>query len=93
MEEADVILFVMDARQGLTPADREVAEMLRRVEKPVFYLINKVDGEKQEPELGDFYGSAWNRLYTISAEHNRGIDDLMEEVMARFPQRVSRRGR
>ncbi|MRR33377.1 ribosome biogenesis GTPase Der [bacterium] len=86
MEEADVILFVMDAREGLTPADREVAEMLRRVDKPVFYLLNKVEGEKQEAEAGDFYALGVDRLFTISAEHNRGVDDLMDEVIAAFPQ-------
>ena len=48
IEEADVILFVMDGRDGLTPADREVAEMLRRVDKPVFYLVNKIEGDRQE---------------------------------------------
>jgi len=55
MEEADVILFLMDAKQGLTPADIEVASMLRRVDKPVLYVINKVDGEKIENEAAEFY--------------------------------------
>lgn len=86
MEEADVILFVMDARQGLTAADREVAEMLRRVEKPVFFVLNKVESEKQEAELGDFYALGVDALHAISAEHNRGVDDLMDEVIATFPR-------
>lgn len=85
MEEADVILFVMDAREGLTPADQEVAGMLRRVDKPVFFLINKVEGEKQEAGLGEFYSLGIERFYPVSAEHNRGIDDLMEDVTATFP--------
>ncbi len=89
MEEADVILFVMDAREGLTPADREVVEMLRRVEKPVFYVLNKVEGEKQEAEVGDFFALGVDRFLTISAEHNRGINDLMDEVVASFPAGVS----
>jgi len=86
MEEADVILFIMDARQGLIPADREVAEMLRKVDKPVFFVLNKVEGEKQEAELGDFYALGVDNLYPISAEHNRGVDDLMDEVLASFPR-------
>jgi GTP-binding protein len=85
MEEADVILFVMDAREGLTPADREVVDMLRRVEKPVFYLANKVESEKQLVDLGDFYALGIDRIFPISAEHNRGVDDLMEEVLPTFP--------
>ncbi|HEY6872609.1 MAG TPA: ribosome biogenesis GTPase Der [Geobacteraceae bacterium] len=86
MEEADVILFVMDGRDGLTPADTEVAEMLRRVNKPVFYLVNKIDGEKLETGIGDFYGLGVENLYAVSAEHNRGIGDLMEEVVRALPQ-------
>jgi GTP-binding protein len=91
MEDADVILLVMDAREGLTPADREVVEMLRKVEKPVFYLANKVEGEKQENETVDFYSLGLDRIFCISAEHNRGIDDLMEEVLAVFPPPGSRK--
>ncbi len=85
IDEADVILFVMDGREGLTPADREVAEMLRRVAKPVFYLVNKVDGEKLEIGIGDFYGLGVDSLHAVSAEHNRGIGDLMDEVVAALP--------
>ncbi|MDD2321623.1 MAG: ribosome biogenesis GTPase Der [Geobacteraceae bacterium] len=85
MEEADVILFVMDARQGLIVADREVAEMLRKVDKPVFFVLNKVEGEKQEADLLEFYALGVDALYPISAEHNRGVDDLMDEVIASFP--------
>lgn len=85
MEEADIILFMMDARSGLTPADREVAKMLRRVEKPVFHVINKVDGDKQEHESADFYSLGVDKLYTISAEHNRGVIDLIEDLLDVMP--------
>ncbi len=85
MDEADLILFVMDARSGLTPADRAVVEMLRRINKPVFYIINKVDGDRQEAEAGDFYSLGVNHIHTISAEHNRGVGDLMDEVLAALP--------
>jgi GTPase len=85
MEEADVILFMMDARSGLTPADVEVARMLRRVKKPVFYVINKVDGDRLENESAEFYSLGVDQLYTISAEHNRGVVDLVECLMDVFP--------
>jgi len=85
MDEADVILFVMDGREGLTPADTEVAEMLRRADKPVFYLLNKVDGDRHEGAIGDFYALGVEALFTISAEHNRGIGDLLEAVVAALP--------
>ncbi|HYS44380.1 MAG TPA: ribosome biogenesis GTPase Der [Geobacteraceae bacterium] len=86
MEEADVILFVMDGRDGLTPADREVAEMLRRVDKPVFYVINKIEADRQELGIGDFYELGMENVFAVSAEHNRGIGDLMDEVVRAFPQ-------
>lgn len=86
IEEADVILFLMDGREGLTPADREVADMLRRVQKPVFYVVNKVDGEKIEEAASEFYALGVDNLFTISAEHNRGIGDLMDEVVKAFPR-------
>jgi GTP-binding protein len=85
MEEADVIFFVMDGREGLTPADREVAGMLRKVNKPVFYLVNKIDGEKLELASSDFYSLGIDSMHTISAEHNRGINDLIEELMGILP--------
>lgn len=86
MEEADVIIFLMDGRSGLTVADREVASMLRRMKKPVFYVVNKVDGEKVEALSSEFYALGIDNFHTISAAHNRGIGDLMDEVMAAFPK-------
>jgi len=86
MDEADLILFVMDSRDGLTPADTEVVEMLRRINKPVFHIINKVDGDRQEANTSDFYALGIDQIYTVSAEHNRGIGDLMDDVLAAVPQ-------
>ncbi|HWI41288.1 MAG TPA: ribosome biogenesis GTPase Der, partial [Verrucomicrobiae bacterium] len=80
------ILFVMDGRDGLTNADREVAGMLRRVKKPVFFVVNKVDGDRQENAMYDFYGLGVDNLFPVSAEHGRGVEDLMDEVIAVFPE-------
>jgi GTP-binding protein len=85
MDEADVIIFMMDARSGLTPADVEVADMLRRVDKPVMYVVNKVDGEKLENESAEFYSLGVENLYTISAEHNRGVYDLVDDLLELLP--------
>ena len=85
MEEADVIIFLMDAKQGLTPADREVASMLRRVDKPVFYVVNKVDGDKIENEAAEFFALGIDSMHTISAAHNRGIRDMLDEIQALLP--------
>jgi GTP-binding protein len=86
MDEADVVLFVMNARDGLTPADHDVVQMLRRIKKPVFFIINKVDGDSQEAAAGDFYALGIDHIYTISAEHNRGVGDLMDDVVAILPK-------
>ena len=86
MDEADVILFVMDGREGLTPADREVADMLRRTDKPIFYLVNKVDGERHDGAISDFYALGAEAVFPISAEHNRGIGDMMDVVIAALPR-------
>jgi GTP-binding protein len=85
VEEADVILFVVDAQQGLTPSDIEVAGLLRRTAKPVLCVVNKVDGFKQELGVGDFYALSFAELYPVSAEHGRGLDELMEKVLELLP--------
>jgi GTP-binding protein len=86
MEEADVILFVMDGKEGLTPSDKEIANILRRQNKPVFYIVNKIDGPKQEDRAFEFYGLGIERIHSISAEHRYGVDSLMDEVMEILPK-------
>ena len=85
IEEADVIFFLMDVKEGLTPSDEEVAKMLRRIDKPVFYLINKVDGEKQEAATVEFYALGIDKFYSLSAEHGRGINDLLADLEEFLP--------
>lgn len=86
MEEADVIIFLMDGRAGLTAADREVAGMLRKISKPVFYVVNKVDGDKVEALATEFYDLGIDKFYPVSAAHNRGVGDLLDDVFASFPR-------
>jgi GTP-binding protein len=85
IEEADVIILLLDGREGLTPADQEVASMLRQVEKPVLFVVNKVDGPKQEDSIGEFYALGVDELCTVSAEHGPGVSDLMERVLEMLP--------
>jgi GTP-binding protein len=93
MEEADAILFLMDGREGLTPADLEITGMLRKVEKPVLYGINKMDTEKQDPLLLDFYRIGADRLYPLSAEHGLGIGPLMDDLVDALPPQEKAEGR
>jgi len=85
IEEADIILFMMDGRDGLTPADQEIARMLRLAEKEVFYTVNKVDGPRHEALVAEFYRLGIEKLYPLSAQHGPGVDDLMDDVAACLP--------
>jgi GTP-binding protein len=85
MDEADAILFVMDGKEGLTPSDKEIVDILRKLNKPVFYIVNKIDGPKHEEKAIEFYGLGVEPLYSISAEHGYGINGLMEEVIKALP--------
>ncbi|MGQ9645630.1 MAG: ribosome biogenesis GTPase Der [Thermodesulfobacteriota bacterium] len=86
MEEADVIFFVMDGKEGLTPSDREIADVLRRQNKRVFFIVNKIDGPMHEGKIYEFYGLGTERIYPVSAEHRYGLDELMEEVLKVLPR-------
>lgn len=88
MEEADVILFVMDGKEGLTPSDREIADLLRRLNKPVFYIVNKIDGPQKEEKVFEFYGLGVEKLFSLSAEHGYGLNELMDAVMGSLPEAV-----
>jgi len=85
VEEADIILFLLDGQEGLLPADLEVSQILRASGKPVLYAVNKVDGERHEALLPDFYRLGVDTLYPISAQHGPGFSDLMDAVAALLP--------
>ncbi|OIP65870.1 MAG: ribosome biogenesis GTPase Der [Nitrospirae bacterium CG_4_9_14_3_um_filter_53_35] len=86
VEEADCILLILDAKEGLNPMDREIHDLLRKKNKTVLPVVNKVDGAKQEGAVYDFYELGADRLFAVSAEHGIGIHDLMEEIVRSFPQ-------
>ncbi len=83
--EADVIVFVVEAISGLTPADQEAAEVLRRAKAPVLVAVNKSDNEKRELEAAEFYALGWEHTYPIAAVHGRGVADLLDEVVLALP--------
>lgn len=86
IEEADVIIFLMDGQEGLTPSDIETAELLRKVKKPIFYAVNKIDSLKHEQFAFDFYRLGTDRIHTISAQHGGlGVADLMDDVAEVLP--------
>lgn len=90
IEQASVVFFVVDARAGLTPADREIAQLLREVRSPVFLLANKIDNSDQELLATEFYELGVPAVYPISAEHGSGYEELMEDVAEHLPIRPER---
>jgi len=83
--EADVILFVVDAEAGITPADLEAAKILRRATAPVIVAVNKADNSKRELEAAEFHTFGWDETYAISASHGRGTGDLLDAVVWALP--------
>lgn len=86
IEEAELVLFVVDIQSGLTPLDQEVAERLRRSQKKVFLVCNKADTNALELHSHDFASFNFDRVFNVSAIHNRGIDGLMNAVIKELPQ-------
>jgi len=85
VSQADVIIFLTDAREGLIPADEEIVDMLRAASKPVVLAVNKVDSLNQVNLIADFYSLGIGMPIAISAYHNRGIDELIDVVLASLP--------
>src|SRR5919106_3465555 len=85
MEEADVILFVVDAAAGLAPLDHEVADRLRRASKPTILVVNKADNPRREAEGAEFYALGMEPTITVSAQHGRNTGDLADLVVEALP--------
>jgi GTP-binding protein len=83
--EADVIVCVLDGVAGLTPPDRETVRLLERSPRPVLYAVNKIDHPGREDLLHDFHAAGVERLFPISAAHRRGIEPLLDAVVAALP--------
>ena len=83
--EADAILFVVDAATGMTPADQEASELLRRATSPVIVAVNKADNEKRELEGAEFHALGWEETYAVSASHGRGTGDLLDAIVWALP--------
>lgn len=85
VEEAEVIVFLVDGPVGLFPADEEIADILRKSQKPMVLAVNKVDSEAQAEQLSSFYRLGFGELVSISALHGLGIGELLDEVVALLP--------
>jgi GTP-binding protein len=87
--EADVVVMVTDLRDGVTAADEEVAEVLRRSQKPIFIAANKADNIQMDEQAWDFYSLGLSEVLAISALNGKGVADLLDRIVETFPARVT----
>ena len=89
IHDSDVLLFLVDAKDGLSPLDQELARTLRKSHKPVVLVINKIDNARQENLAADFAALGFQQSHSISAEHNRGISELLEIISQLLPSQLA----
>ncbi|MDZ7613249.1 MAG: ribosome biogenesis GTPase Der [Flavobacteriaceae bacterium] len=87
IDEADVIIFMVDVESGVTGMDNDVAELLRKAKKPVFLAVNKVDSSMRESDAAEFYALGLGNYYTIASISGSGTGDLLDAVVAALPQK------
>ena len=92
LEEASAIIMVVDGRTELAAPDLELVRLLRKIDKPLFLAVNKIDSEKQIAHTGYFHRLGVEHIFPVSAEHGRGIDDLLDAVIARLPKTLTTEG-
>ena len=92
IETADVIVFLVDGREGMTAADEEVATMLRKSNKPVVLAVNKLDAPKYNDAIYEFYALGLGDPIIISAGQGLGLGDMLDEVCAHFPEETAEEG-
>jgi small GTP-binding protein domain/GTP-binding conserved hypothetical protein len=80
IDEADIIVFVVDVEEGITPMDAEVAKLLRKVKKPIFLTVNKVDNAMRDADAVEFYNLGLGDYYTISSINGSGTGELLDAV-------------
>jgi GTP-binding protein len=90
IEEADLVLFVVDAQAGVTPGDEEIADILRRSRRPVLVIANKIDDPSRSDQMHEFHRLGLGEPVAISALHGHGTGDLLDAILERLPGRTTR---
>ena len=85
IDDADAVVLVLDGKGGSSPFDADLVRILRGMDKPIFHVVNKIDGEGQEKALFDFYGLGIDHPFPVSAEHGYGVPDFLDQLVAAFP--------
>ena len=90
--DADLLVLVVDGREGVVPGDREIAQVMRSADKPAMIAVNKVDDRRARAGVVEFHQLGFEPVFEISAEHGEGIGDLLDEIIERLPGVVPRAG-
>ena len=85
IDDADAIIMMLDGKGGVSPFDSDIIKLLRSVEKPVFYVVNKIDGDEKEINLYDFYSLGIEKPYPVSSEHGYGVPDFLDDLVNKIP--------
>jgi len=85
IKDADAIIFILDGKEGVSPFDVDIANILRTVDKPVFYVVNKIDGPEHKDKAYDFFSLGIENIYPVSAQHRYGIYSLLDDLITSFP--------
>ncbi len=86
MDEADIILFAVDGLNGIDASDKKVANLLRKTDKEVILLVNKIDNERRKSNIYEFYELGFEKIYGISAEHNLGFNEFLNDLTKEMPE-------
>jgi GTP-binding protein len=87
--EADVIVFLADAKEGIMPLDQEIANILRKTKKPVIVGVNKVDNQQEQAQAAEFHRLGFSDVIPLSAFHGRGVAELLDKVVSYFPEQTA----
>ncbi|MBU1182859.1 MAG: ribosome biogenesis GTPase Der [Pseudomonadota bacterium] len=93
VDNADVIIMMLDGKWGVSPFDHDIIGMLRTAGKQVFYVVNKIDGDEKEVNLYDFYNLGIENPYSVSAEHGYGVPDFLDDLVDQMPRVVYEKSR
>ena len=88
IDEADIILFMVDILDGLTGVDQSISKLIRKSEKPVLLVANKADNSKQAKNIVDFYSLGFQKIFPLSAVNGSGTGELLDELINKMPSRV-----
>ncbi len=86
IEISDIVVLVLDGKNGISPYDNELVELVRSIPTPVFYIVNKIDSYELEKNLYEFYGLGIENMFPVSGEHKYGMSDFLDELIRTFPQ-------